>query len=128
MNPFGYAANIVVSFVDSITYGAPPLHRALVWCAVAVVVGAGVYEGGARFRKFVLSQPNPGLFLSYWAAGCALLGFLWFVWPTPYRYDRYQRDGMTTTIRTNRFTDDTQRLTPNGWLPRVASTPATQDR
>jgi hypothetical protein len=39
-----------------------------------------------------------------------------FVWPTAYRYDRTNFVGVSNVlVRTNRFTGNSQSLTPNGW-------------
>lgn len=41
-----------------------------------------------------------------------VLAFLFFVWPTLYRYETW---GNKTIIRINRITGDAERLTVNGW-------------
>jgi hypothetical protein len=40
-----------------------------------------------------------------------LVLFAAFVWPTIYRYDRF----FQTVVRTNRFSGESEALTPNGW-------------
>ncbi len=49
-----------------------------------------------------------------------LIIFSIFVWPTAYRYDRFS----DTTIRTNRFTGETQMLTFRGWVSPANHGPA----
>lgn len=47
------------------------------------------------------------------------LGFAYFVWPTPWRYDRIRSaQGYEAPIRVNRFTGTTQLLSPAGWQER----------
>ena len=48
----------------------------------------------------------------------AVLLFLWFVWPTRYRYGLDQEGSSQTTTRTDRITGRTDTLTPGrGWVP-----------
>ena len=48
-----------------------------------------------------------------------VVAFAFFVWPTPYRYDRIvSKDGESFPVRTNRLTGNAERLSPNtGWIP-----------
>ncbi|HEY7680894.1 MAG TPA: hypothetical protein VIC04_10305 [Terriglobia bacterium] len=39
----------------------------------------------------------------------------WFVWPTPYRYDRMNFGGTEFPVRTHRITGRTEILFPSGW-------------
>lgn len=47
--------------------------------------------------------------------------FAYFVWPTPWRYDRLRGvEGNEMPVRVNRFTGTTQLLSPNGWQERAS--------
>lgn len=44
-----------------------------------------------------------------------------FIWPTQWRYFEVRLDSVVVPIRSNRFTDQTQRLTLGGWIDQESS-------
>lgn len=46
-------------------------------------------------------------------AVAALAALAYFVWPTPWRYDRIRE----LPVRIHRITGDAEMLTPSGWQP-----------
>lgn len=55
--------------------------------------------------------------------GAVAMGFLIFVWPTPYEYMKYQ----STLRRANRLTGVVEWATPRGWTNRTSSAPEVAD-
>lgn len=65
-------------------------------------------------RPLVAFGRGRGLKLAALALLLALLG--WFVWPTPYRYLRFERSRSGALLRENRFTGRLEVLVPGvGW-------------
>lgn len=81
----------------------------------------------------LLSQPKGERFVSgrirsvSVAFGIAMLlvvvggPMLWFVWPTPYRYDHIHIGSSVFPVRIHRLTGKTEILLPRGWQERPAS-------
>ena len=85
-------------------------------CAVLAVI-VGVIEGDLfpAFSRAFQSRPILSTLSTIAAVFMSL--FMFFVWPTPYRYDHLRTSGHSLPVRINRFTGRAEWLNMRGWQP-----------
>lgn len=68
-------------------------------------------------QRFARLSTNQQIVVGISSVGMLLLVlFVWFFWPSQYRYDTIQTSSRgKVTIRTHRITGETATLTPHGW-------------
>lgn len=80
-------------------------------------LGVARWQAGLPFFR-LMSLSAPSQRLAALAALGVVLAFAWFVWPTPYRYDRLSLGrGISYPVRIARASGHGEVLRENGWEP-----------